>query len=144
MVGSCAGIAWCQATNSADVTGTGGNAVEAGSVIGRLPTAQNETPEAANVLRFGREARQVEGTAHRSANHQIRREPSPHACKGPIGGLATSHVNSAMPNFVVQEICGQIQPGRLTRFGKSGSAFPRCEWWTADSRWHKSPVWDLT
>ncbi|MDQ2948266.1 MAG: hypothetical protein M3Y27_20405, partial [Acidobacteriota bacterium] len=33
---------------------------------------------------------------------------APHACEGPIGGLATLHVNSAMPNFVVQEICGQI------------------------------------
>ena len=36
---------------------------------------------------------------------------APHACEGPIGGLATLHVNAAMPNFVVQEICGQIQPG---------------------------------
>jgi galactonate dehydratase len=36
---------------------------------------------------------------------------APHACEGPIGGLATLHVNSAMPNFVVQEVCGQIQPG---------------------------------
>src|SRR5437879_13435402 len=36
---------------------------------------------------------------------------APHACEGPIGGLASLHVNSAMPNFVVQEICGQIQPG---------------------------------
>jgi len=36
---------------------------------------------------------------------------APHACEGPIGGLATLHVNAAIPNFVVQEICGQIQPG---------------------------------
>jgi galactonate dehydratase len=40
---------------------------------------------------------------------------APHACEGPIGGLATLHVNSAMPNFVVQEICGQIQPGPTDR-----------------------------
>jgi galactonate dehydratase len=36
---------------------------------------------------------------------------APHACEGPIGGSSTLHVNAAMTNFVVQEICGQIQPG---------------------------------
>jgi galactonate dehydratase len=36
---------------------------------------------------------------------------APHACESPIGVLATLQVNSAMQNFVVQEICGQIQPG---------------------------------
>ena len=68
---------------------------------------------------------------------------APHACEGPIGGLATLHVDAAMPNFVVQEICGQIEPGRArTRSGRSGSAFRPCEWWTAASRWRKSRAWD--
>ena len=35
---------------------------------------------------------------------------APHACEGPIGGLATIHVDAAMPNFLVQEICGQVKP----------------------------------
>jgi len=30
---------------------------------------------------------------------------APHACEGPIGGVATLHVDAAMPNFLVQEIC---------------------------------------
>ena len=46
---------------------------------------------------------------------------APHACEGPIGGLATLHVDAAMPNFVVQEICGQIQPG-ADRQGLAGVA----------------------
>ena len=37
---------------------------------------------------------------------------APHACEGPIGGLATLHVDCAIPNFVVQEICGFVQPSR--------------------------------
>ena len=36
---------------------------------------------------------------------------APHACEGPIGGLATLQVDAAMPNFLVQEICGQVKPG---------------------------------
>ncbi len=35
---------------------------------------------------------------------------APHACEGPIGGLATIHVDAATPNFLVQEICSGIQP----------------------------------
>ena len=37
---------------------------------------------------------------------------APHACEGPIGGIATLHVDAAMPNFLVQEICSGVQPGR--------------------------------
>src|ERR1700674_4720304 len=47
-----------------------------------------------------------------------------HACEGPIGGLATLHVNSAMPNFVVQEVCGQIQPGATERVWQEWLGFP--------------------
>ena len=36
---------------------------------------------------------------------------APHACEGAIGGLATIQVDAAMPNFLVQEICGQVKPG---------------------------------
>lgn len=36
---------------------------------------------------------------------------APHACEGPIGGLATLHVDAAMPNFLIQEICSFVEPG---------------------------------
>ena len=36
---------------------------------------------------------------------------APHACEGPIGGLATLHVDSSMPNFLIQEICSFVEPG---------------------------------
>jgi galactonate dehydratase len=36
---------------------------------------------------------------------------APHACEGPIGGIASLHVDAAMPNFLVQEICGAVQSG---------------------------------
>jgi galactonate dehydratase len=49
---------------------------------------------------------------------------APHACEGPIGGLATLHVNAAMPNFVVQEICGQIQPGPADKVWQEWLGFP--------------------
>jgi galactonate dehydratase len=49
---------------------------------------------------------------------------APHACEGPIGGLATLHVNSAMPNFVVQEICGQIQTGPADKVWQEWLGFP--------------------
>lgn len=35
---------------------------------------------------------------------------APHACEGPIGGLATLHVDASMPNFLVQEICSFVKP----------------------------------
>jgi galactonate dehydratase len=35
---------------------------------------------------------------------------APHACEGPIGGLATVHVDAATPNFLVQEICSGVTP----------------------------------
>ncbi|MGH9659793.1 MAG: galactonate dehydratase, partial [Bryobacteraceae bacterium] len=35
---------------------------------------------------------------------------APHACEGPIGGLATVHVDAALPNFLVQEICSGVVP----------------------------------
>jgi galactonate dehydratase len=40
---------------------------------------------------------------------------APHACEGPIGGLATLHLDCAMPNFLIQEICSFVQPGEKER-----------------------------
>jgi len=49
---------------------------------------------------------------------------APHACEGPIGGLAGLHVDAAMQNFVVQEICGQIQPGANDKVWQEWLGFP--------------------
>ncbi|MCU1324655.1 MAG: galactonate dehydratase [Bryobacterales bacterium] len=49
---------------------------------------------------------------------------APHACEGPIGGLATIHVDAAMPNFVVQEICGQVTPGTADKIWEEWFGFP--------------------
>jgi len=49
---------------------------------------------------------------------------APHACEGPIGGLATIHVDAAMPNFVVQEICGQVKPGAADKVWEEWFGFP--------------------
>ena len=49
---------------------------------------------------------------------------APHACEGPIGGLATLHVDAAMPNFVVQEICGQMKPGPTDKIWEEWLGFP--------------------
>ena len=64
---------------------------------------------------------------------------APHACEGPIGGLATLHVDAAMPNFVVQEICGRVQPAPATRSGRSGWDSRPCAWWTDASRCREKP-----
>jgi galactonate dehydratase len=49
---------------------------------------------------------------------------APHACEGPIGGLATIHVDAAMPNFVVQEICGFVEPGPKEKVWEEWLGFP--------------------
>jgi galactonate dehydratase len=49
---------------------------------------------------------------------------APHACEGPIGGLATIHVDAAMPNFVVQEICGLVTPGAADKVWEEWFGFP--------------------
>lgn len=49
---------------------------------------------------------------------------APHACEGPIGGLATLHVDAAMPNFLVQEICGQVRPTNTDRIWQEWLGFP--------------------
>lgn len=49
---------------------------------------------------------------------------APHACEGPIGGLATLHVDAAMPNFLVQEVCGGVQPGMKEKVWEEWLGFP--------------------
>src|SRR5437764_11539600 len=49
---------------------------------------------------------------------------APHACEGPIGGLATIQVDAAMPNFLVQEICGQVQRTSTDKIWEEWLGFP--------------------
>jgi galactonate dehydratase len=49
---------------------------------------------------------------------------APHACEGPIGGLATIHVDAAMPNFLIQEICGGVEPSRQDKIWEEWLGFP--------------------
>lgn len=49
---------------------------------------------------------------------------APHACEGPIGGIATLHVDAAMPNFIVQEICSGVEPGFKERLWEEWLGFP--------------------
>ena len=53
--------------------------------------------------------RALEG--RRDGQHLEHIHGSPPPLKGPSGGLSTFHVNSAMPNFLVQEICSFVKPG---------------------------------
>ena len=49
---------------------------------------------------------------------------APHACEGPIGGLATLHVDAAMPNFLIQEICGFAKPEPRDQIWAEWFGFP--------------------
>ena len=49
---------------------------------------------------------------------------APHSCEGPIGGLATIHVDASMPNFLVQEICGQVRPTTTDKVWEEWLGFP--------------------
>ncbi|MBL8178675.1 MAG: galactonate dehydratase [Bryobacterales bacterium] len=49
---------------------------------------------------------------------------APHACEGPIGGLATLHVDAATPNFLVQEICSGVQPEMKEKVWEEWLGFP--------------------
>ncbi len=49
---------------------------------------------------------------------------APHACEGPIGGLATLHVDAATPNFIVQEICSGVVPERKEKIWEEWLGFP--------------------
>jgi len=49
---------------------------------------------------------------------------APHACEGPIGGMATIHVDASMPNFLVQEICSGVVPDRKEKVWEEWMGFP--------------------
>jgi galactonate dehydratase len=49
---------------------------------------------------------------------------APHACEGPIGGIASIHVDAAMPHFLVQEICGAVQSGEKNSIWQDLLGFP--------------------
>ena len=49
---------------------------------------------------------------------------APHACEGPIGAIATLHVDAAVPNFLVQEICSGVEPGFQEKVWQEWLGFP--------------------
>ncbi|MBM3725556.1 MAG: galactonate dehydratase [Acidobacteria bacterium] len=49
---------------------------------------------------------------------------APHACEGPIGGIATVHVDAATPNFIVQEICSGVEPDMKEKVWAEWLGFP--------------------
>src|SRR5450631_1027542 len=49
---------------------------------------------------------------------------APHACEGPIGGIASLHVDAAGPNFLAQEICGFVDAGEKNRVWEDLMGFP--------------------
>lgn len=49
---------------------------------------------------------------------------APHACEGPIGGIATVHVDAAAPNFLVQEICSGVVPDMKETVWQEWLGFP--------------------
>jgi galactonate dehydratase len=49
---------------------------------------------------------------------------APHACEGPIGGIATLHVDAAIPNFLVQEVCSGVEPGMKEKVWEEWLGFP--------------------
>jgi galactonate dehydratase len=49
---------------------------------------------------------------------------APHACEGPVGGLASLHVDAASPNFLAQEICGLVEAGETNKVWEDLLGFP--------------------
>jgi galactonate dehydratase len=49
---------------------------------------------------------------------------APHACEGPIGGIATLHVDASMPNFLVQEVCSGVTPRNEDKIWAEWLGFP--------------------
>ncbi|MBI4909526.1 MAG: galactonate dehydratase [Acidobacteria bacterium] len=49
---------------------------------------------------------------------------APHACEGPIGGIASLHVDAAGPNFLAQEICGFVDAGDRGKVWEDLMGFP--------------------
>jgi galactonate dehydratase len=49
---------------------------------------------------------------------------APHTCEGPIGGIATLHVDAAIPNFLIQEVCSAPEPGPQFKVWEEWFGFP--------------------
>jgi len=49
---------------------------------------------------------------------------APHGCEGPIGLLASLHLDSAIPNFLVQECCGNVVPQPRDKIWLEWFGFP--------------------
>ena len=49
---------------------------------------------------------------------------APHACEGPVGGIASLHVDAAIPNFLAQEICGFVEAREMNRVWEDLLGFP--------------------
>ena len=49
---------------------------------------------------------------------------APHACEGPIGAVATLHVDAAIPNFLIQEVCSGVVPDEKDRIWEEWLGFP--------------------
>ena len=49
---------------------------------------------------------------------------APHACEGPIGALATVHVDAAASNFLVQEICSGVVASKIEKMWEEWLGFP--------------------
>jgi len=49
---------------------------------------------------------------------------APHACEGPVGAIASIHVDAAMPNFLVQEICSGVEPSPQEKLWEEFLGFP--------------------
>ena len=49
---------------------------------------------------------------------------APHGCEGPIGLLASVHLDSAIPNFLIQECCGTVVPQPRDQIWAEWFGFP--------------------
>jgi galactonate dehydratase len=49
---------------------------------------------------------------------------APHACEGPIGMMASLHVDASIPNFLIQECCGQPVPQTRDKVWEEWFGFP--------------------
>lgn len=49
---------------------------------------------------------------------------APHACEGPIGMIASLHVDASIPNFLIQECCGQAVPQTRDKVWEEWFGFP--------------------
>jgi len=49
---------------------------------------------------------------------------APHGCEGPIGLIASLHLDSAIPNFLIQECCGNIVPQPRDKIWAEWFGFP--------------------